>query len=125
MEGALLKAFCDVKNGLTPQGLSAANVAKINDFLNWTIYIGDGEIGIMHHTKLAYKKCNTSSLNMTDDYIIYIASGVCYLYIQSHINIPTMIELNKKQTLPIQNTPYPALSVGQYTVNYTHRHFKI
>jgi len=126
MEGVLLKAFCDIKNGIQPQGLSASDMNKINAFLNWKIYIGEGELGIIdqNNDKLAYLKVNTNTLNLNHDYIIVIKRGEPYLVIQSHVNLPQRIKLNKKQVLSIQNTPDPALWVNQYNVNYTHQTFK-
>ncbi len=123
MEATLLKAFCLVKQGVKPKGLSASDITNINTFLTYRVYIEKGEFGILdaNENKLAYCKGNTSTFRRGYRYIIYISYGEPYLYILSSINMPQCIKLNKKQPLCVQNTPNPTQLYNDNEVNYEHQ----
>ena len=122
MDSVLLKAFYNVKNGQI-DGLGAKDITAINAFLNWKIYIIPGEVGIINeiNEKIAYLKANTTSLKSTHKYVICVNQGEPSLYIESGVNIPVFLGLNRKSVLPIKNTPNPTKIFNNYYVNYEHK----
>ncbi len=96
----------------------------MDSFNQWSIGIAKNTIIVynQYNEVVASKNANTSTLKPSYYYTIYITNGRCYIWVESHVNMPSFIELDIiDQSLMLMNTPKPNCTYGRPTPGHSGR----